>query len=76
MVFDIEKLALLGEIIPPAGARSSRPYFAFDRENGVIIATDLSVDWVMLIDCAAYLKQRAEEEKTATSPAQGAKGAQ
>lgn len=70
MVFDIEKLALLGEIIPPAGARSSRPYFAFDRENGVIIATDLSVDWVMLIDCAAYLKQRAEEEKTATSPAQ------
>jgi len=62
MVLDVDDLTLLGEIIPPLEARTSRPFFALDRKNGVILAADFAVDWLMLIDCTGYLDQKAKVE--------------
>lgn len=62
MILDVYDLTLLGEIIPPLEARTSSPFFALDRENGVILAADFAVDWLMLIDCTGYLDQKAKVE--------------
>ncbi|MFH0940209.1 MAG: hypothetical protein V1899_13155 [Planctomycetota bacterium] len=55
MVFDIVNGKLLGEIEPPLDARNTRPDFALDRDNDVIVAADYNVDWLMVIDVRPFI---------------------
>jgi hypothetical protein len=55
MVFDIVRGSLICEIEPPPEARTSRPDFALDRRNNVLIAAGFDVNWLMVLDLGDYL---------------------
>ncbi|HLX62239.1 MAG TPA: hypothetical protein VKX17_13245 [Planctomycetota bacterium] len=49
IVVDTGKPKLLDEVELPAKAQT-RPYFALDRKNGILIGIGMEVDWIIVID--------------------------
>jgi hypothetical protein len=58
MLLDVREATLLGEITPPTEATRTRPNFALDKENDILIATGAQAEWIMAVDLRPYIRKK------------------